>query len=256
MKSKKTILILDDEREYVELLKPFLEEEGYHVLTAHDGEAGLAILNVMRPDLVLLDINMPKKDGITFYREITTLHGRSKVPILVVTARVELKPLFKAIEADGFITKPFEITHLLKEIDRILNSDKEKMVFIMDRKELPSTLGMAEALRHERYRVTVVEDIESVDREMKAGNYPDFVITEYVELEEKDGNLISRLREILVAKNEEAARSKRIPIIVYTYSGLNCGEASRVQGADKYIGRPHNYTDAVSAIREFEINEK
>ena len=221
MKEKKTLLILDDEREYVDLLKPFLEEEGYHVLTAHDGEAGLAILNVMRPDLVLLDINMPKKDGITFYREITTLHGRSKIPILVVTARVELEPLFKAIEADGFVTKPFEITHLLAEIDRILNSNKEKMVFIMDRKELPSTLGMAEALRRERYRVTIVEDIEAVDRGMKSGNCPDFLIAEYVELEDDDGNLISRLREIFFSKTAETARSRRIPIIVYTYSGLN-----------------------------------
>ena len=256
MKEKKTILILDDEREYVDLLRPFLEEEGYRTLAAHDGEAGLAIIKDMRPDLVLLDINMPKKDGLEFYREITTLYGRSKMPVLVVTARLELEPVLKAIDADGFITKPFEIAHLMKEIDRILNSGKEKIVFIMDRKELPSTSGMVEAFRRERYRVTVVEDIQSVDREIEAGNGPDFLIVEYVQLEEDDGNLISRLRELLVAKTAGIARNRRIPIIVYTYSGLNCGESSRIQGADKYIGRPHNYTDAISAIRECELNEK
>ena len=256
MKETKTILVMDDEPDYVELMKKFLEEEGYHVLTAHDGDAGLQVVRNLRPDLVIMDVNMPHKNGLQFYREISTAHGRAKLPVMVITARGELEPLFRELEVEGFVTKPFVISKLLKEIEAIFNKKKEKTVFLMDLKELPSSLGTAEALRKERYRVIIAEDLAAFAQEVASGNEPDFVVMEYARTEQEKQDFIPEIKKILSSKATAGVPFRKVPIIVYTYSGLDHKEKSLVDGADKYIGRPENYDAIIVAIREFEIEGK
>ena len=256
MKETKTILVMDDEPDYVDMVKQFLEEEGYHVLTAGDGDSGLKIVKNLRPDLVIMDVNMPHKDGLQFYREISTAHGRAKLPVLVITARGELEPLFRELEVEGFLTKPFKISKLLEEIKIIFNKTKEKTVFLMDLKELPSTLGIAETLRRDRYRVVFVEDLVAFKQEVVSGDRPDFVVMEYARAEKESSNPIAEIKKILSAKTVEKVSPHPVPVVVYTYSGINYEEKSLADGADQYIGRPGNYDAVVVAIREFEIEEK
>ena len=120
MQKQKTILVVDDEIDLVKLLTLNLNQAGYNILTAHDGEVGLQLANNKSPDLILLDINMPKKSGLDLYKEILTSDEHTKFPVLVLTARGELKGIFESIHADGFIGKPFEMNHLLQEIERII----------------------------------------------------------------------------------------------------------------------------------------
>lgn len=255
MEKAKTILVMDDEPDYVELVKQFLEEEGYRVLTAHNGEAGVKIIEEMRPDLVIMDVNMPHKDGLQFYREISTAHGRAKLPVLVITARGELEPLFRDLEVEGFLTKPFVISKLLNEIQMIFNKKKEKTVFLMDLKELPSTLEIAETLRRERYRVAFTEDLAALGQALASGNLPDFIIMEYARTEKEGENLVQEIKKSLSSK-ATGTPPPSVPIIVYSYSGVDYKEKSLAAGANKYIGRPENYDAIIIAIREFEIEEK
>ncbi len=253
MKEAKTILVMDDEPEYVEMMKQFLEEASYHVVTAHDGEAALKIIHNLRPDLVIMDVNMPHMNGLQFYREISTAHGLAKLPVLVITARGDLEPLFRELEVEGFLTKPFPIPTLLNEIETIFNKKKEKMVFLIDNKELPSTLAIAETLRGERYRVFVSEDLADLRHEVAAGNRPDFVVMEYERSGKENGFFISEINKILSSKATDDSLFPKVPVIVYTYSGQDCKEKSLADGADKYIGRPGSYDAVIIAIKEVEI---
>ena len=121
MANPKIILLIDDEADLVMMMKTVLEGAGYHVITAHDGEEGLQKLSQVRPHLIILDVNMPKMDGATFYEHIyDKVEKKVKYPVLVLTARANMEALFRKLDVDGFMAKPLEIEHLLKEIEIIM----------------------------------------------------------------------------------------------------------------------------------------
>jgi two-component system alkaline phosphatase synthesis response regulator PhoP len=101
-----TILIIEDEAELVKVLRSYLEQAGFNVLTAGRGDVGLSIWEHKRPDLVLLDLNLPGMDGLDLAREI---RRKSDTPIIMITARVEEADQLVGLElgADDYITKPF-----------------------------------------------------------------------------------------------------------------------------------------------------
>jgi DNA-binding response OmpR family regulator len=106
-------LLIDDEKDLVEMIQYQLSEEGYKTIAAYDGLQGLEKIKEVEPGLIILDINLPKMNGLEFYSKICTPHGRSRYPVLVMTARSNLKKVFKDVEVDGFLAKPFEIDELL-----------------------------------------------------------------------------------------------------------------------------------------------
>lgn len=101
-----TILIIEDEPELVKVLCSYLEGAGFNVLTAGRGDTGLSIWEQKRPDLVILDLNLPGMDGVDVAREI---RRKSDTPILMATARVEETDQLIGLElgADDYITKPY-----------------------------------------------------------------------------------------------------------------------------------------------------
>ncbi len=124
------ILIVDDEKPIAEILKYNLEKEGYETLLAYDGDEALRMVEQHNPDLIILDVMMPGKDGYAVCREIRTAR---KVPIIMLTAReTELdKVLGLELGADDYVTKPFsarEVTARVKAVlrrSRDLNHDAE-----------------------------------------------------------------------------------------------------------------------------------
>ncbi|NLA27958.1 MAG: response regulator transcription factor, partial [Firmicutes bacterium] len=114
------ILVVDDERPIAEILQYNLEKEGYEVILAYDGEEALERLEQDHPDLVLLDIMLPKKDGFTVCREIRAQQKR--IPIIMLTAReTEIdKVLGLELGADDYVTKPFSARELLARVKAIL----------------------------------------------------------------------------------------------------------------------------------------
>jgi two-component system, OmpR family, response regulator VicR len=111
----KKVLIVDDERNIVEILKFNLQKDGFETLEAFDGEAGLELALTGKPDLILLDIMLPKMDGFTVCRKIRQVQS---TPILMLTAKEEEvdKVLGLELGADDYITKPFSPRELMARI--------------------------------------------------------------------------------------------------------------------------------------------
>lgn len=110
------ILVVEDEANILEGLSDLLESEGYSVRTAADGEAGLAAYRAKRPDLMLLDVNMPKMNGFEVCREIRKADAR--LPIVLLTARIEEIDKVRGLErgATDYVTKPYGMNELLARV--------------------------------------------------------------------------------------------------------------------------------------------
>jgi len=122
MDDKSSILIIEDEVDLSDMLKFQLESKGYQVDVANNGIEGLEKLEKIKPNLILLDLNMPKMGGIEFYNQITDNEGNPKYPVLVLTARANMEQMFKDFNVDGFISKPFELDVLMEEIEVIIGN--------------------------------------------------------------------------------------------------------------------------------------
>jgi DNA-binding response OmpR family regulator len=115
----KTILVVDDERHIVDLVRLYLEKEGYTVVSAADGEEALARHARHDPDLVVLDLMLPKLDGLEVCREI---RRRGDTPVLMLTARDDDVDAVVGLElgADDYVTKPFNPRVLVARVKAIL----------------------------------------------------------------------------------------------------------------------------------------
>jgi DNA-binding response OmpR family regulator len=115
----KTILIIEDESELVKILKAYLEESGFKVLTAYRGDTGFRSWEQNQPDLVLLDLNLPVMDGIDIAREI---RRKSDTPIIMLTARVGEADRLIGLElgADDYILKPFSPREVVARVRAVL----------------------------------------------------------------------------------------------------------------------------------------
>jgi DNA-binding response OmpR family regulator len=119
-----TILCIEDETEMIDLLRLMLEREGYRLVGAHGGEAGLERIREERPDLVLLDLMMPGIDGWEVYQQLQTDPALTGIPVIVVTAKAQeidrVLGLRLARVAD-YIVKPFSAQQLVQSIRRVLD---------------------------------------------------------------------------------------------------------------------------------------
>jgi len=113
------ILVVDDDPNISDLLKVYFENEGYDVKTASDGAEGLSFFKIFEPDLVLLDIMLPKKDGWQVCREIREMSSK---PVIMITAKGEVfdKVLGLELGADDFVVKPFDMKELSARVKAVL----------------------------------------------------------------------------------------------------------------------------------------
>ena len=114
------VLIVDDDPATLNLLKPFLVSKGYEVETAADGLEGLEKVKSSKPDLIVLDVMMPKMDGYGFVREIKKDLKRRVIPIIVLTAREMMRDVFVQEGIRNFVVKPYDPEELLKKIAGLL----------------------------------------------------------------------------------------------------------------------------------------
>jgi len=120
--TKATILYVEDNPDNRTLVRRILLSEDYSLLEAANALDALNILKKERPDLILMDINMPDMDGYTLTAKIRALPGFERIPILALTANVMRGDKEKTLEAgcDGYIQKPIDIDQLIREVERFL----------------------------------------------------------------------------------------------------------------------------------------
>lgn len=122
----KTILIADDEERLVSLVRAYLEQEGFHVVTARNGREALFVTREAKPDLIVLDLMMPEMDGYEFMR----LHRQEDdTPIIVLTAKVEETERVLGLElgADDYVTKPFSPRELVARVRAVLRRSGQSL---------------------------------------------------------------------------------------------------------------------------------
>lgn len=123
MMVQKTILIVDDEKDLVDLMAVMLETQGFVVMKAFSGEEAITKLEEQKPDIILLDIMMPQMSGYEFCQKIKGDDRHKSIPVILVTAKVQSEDQKRGKEAgaDGFITKPYEYSQLIQEIQKLIH---------------------------------------------------------------------------------------------------------------------------------------
>lgn len=161
--NKKTILVVDDEKPIIDILVYNLKKEGYNTLEATDGEMGLNVALEEKPDLILLDVMLPKMDGLTVCKRIKQAHN---VPILMISAKDEEIDKIVGLElgADDYITKPFSVRELMARVKanlRKMEDEKEQKERDEDKKNNKIVVGDLE-LDLEKVEVKVKGEVKSL----------------------------------------------------------------------------------------------
>ena len=122
----KKVLIVDDEPNIVLSVEFLMQREGHEVVTARDGQEAMDVLAAARPDLMILDVMMPRKNGFEVCAEVRTDPEMSGMPILMLTAKGREAEMKKGLSlgADAYITKPFSTHDLVTKVNELLNRDR------------------------------------------------------------------------------------------------------------------------------------
>jgi two-component system alkaline phosphatase synthesis response regulator PhoP len=147
--SGKKILVVDDDVKTVELVRLYLNRDGYRVITAHDGTNALRLARENHPDLIVLDLMLPGVDGLAICR---TLRAESDVPIIMLTARTteEDKLIGLDLGADDYVTKPFSPRELASRVRAVLRRASEE-AFDRGPKEVKHGKLTVDFVKHEAY---------------------------------------------------------------------------------------------------------
>ena len=117
------ILVVDDDRAARELIVAHLKREGYEVVTASDGEEALTVMEKDKPDIVLLDLIMPKLGGFEVLKEIRARYQKRWIPVIILSGKDDLESTKKsyALDADHYLTKPCDLKHVVHGIQTMIS---------------------------------------------------------------------------------------------------------------------------------------
>jgi phosphate regulon transcriptional regulator PhoB len=119
---KATILVIDDEKDLIELVRYNLEKDGFDVIAATDGQSGLEVVKKHRPDLVVLDLMMPGMDGLQICKQLRSDPRMGRIPVIMLTAKATEADRIVGLElgADDYITKPFSPREVVARVKAVL----------------------------------------------------------------------------------------------------------------------------------------
>ena len=217
LNASKTILVVDDDPTVRKLLQTRLEAAFYQVITALDGEEGLAKFREEKPDLIILDVMMPKMDGYTFVQEFKKIGDLRATPIIMVTAQESMEDIFKIEGINDYIVKPFQMENLLQKVEKHLKSPDKRILVVDDAVEVVQLLE--NILNDRGYRVsTALNGLEGLT--IAKRDTPDLIILD-VMMPKLDGYRLCR-----IIKYDE--RYKKIAVIILS---------ARSDEEDKVLGR-------------------
>ncbi len=121
--SAKKVLVVEDDTAIAGLLCRSLENEGYYVEAVHDGEAGLVKCVEFRPDVILLDVNLPKLDGFSVAKKLKSVEQLKTIPIIFLTAKDRPQDMIQGIQAGAkhYLTKPFKLDDVLAKVRKLVS---------------------------------------------------------------------------------------------------------------------------------------
>lgn len=240
MEKQGRILVIDDDATLTALLQSRLSERGYEVLTACDGEEGLEAYKSFKPNLILLDILMPKMDGYTFVLLFKKTGDLKTTPIIILTCKENMKDIFAIEGINDYIVKPFKMEYLLAKIDKRLKS-KEKKVLVAD--DAPETVALVEScLKDRSYRVlTAANGLEAL--QIAKREIPDLMILDIL-MPKLDGYNVCRM-----LKFDE--KYKQIRIVLLTALGRESDVTlGKEVGADVCLTKPYNADVLLDTMKE------
>lgn len=155
------ILLVDDEEDILELLQYNLRREGFQIALAHDGVEGLEQAEAEQPDLIILDVMMPRMDGLEVCRRLRQHAHLRQTPILMLTARSEEEDMVRGLDygADIYLTKPISVPVLLSQVKALLRGAR--------RYETPPQLLMVHDLEIDRDRYLVYRHEDGQETELR-----------------------------------------------------------------------------------------
>ena len=211
---KKKILVIDDEPPIVKALRYRLESYGYEVYAAHDGEEGLRYVESADPQLIILDIRMPRMDGYEFINRLRANAEKKFIPVIALTANPRMKELFKIEGVTDYLAKPFKERELLDAITKHIGSGEvdegevKKVLIVDDDPQIAKVLSLR--FESKGYAVVTAEN-GAVGLQKVKQIKPDVIILD-VMMPVMDGF------EFLKVIKKDPAQAK-IPIIVLTARG-------------------------------------
>ncbi len=257
-KHQKTILVVDDEVNLQQLMMVSLKSRNYHVETANNGIEALAKLKTIKPDLIILDINMPHMGGVEFYETICEGDTHPKYPVLVLTARANMEQLFKEVNIDGFMPKPFEIADLLNLVESIIRKYSEsgfkisstgarvsRKICIVEKD--PETLNkIGSAFLAADYTVIPAQNgMEGIERIIQA--VPDIALVEL--------GLLDISGDLVILRLKLMDETKDVKYILYTEKNAEKSAVTKrigeKEGIDRFIEstNPQELLEAVNELR-------
>jgi len=214
MNNKKSILIIEDEKDVAELVANRLNANGYDSICAYNGLEGLEKLKKLNPNLIILDLNMPKMGGIEFYQHICDSKAILKYPVLVLTARGNMEQLFRGFNVNGFLSKPFKGEQLLDEVRAILSEEDRKRILKSPREiaivenNVVELFKVSSLFTAHHYKVIALGDGTSAI-EMISNDLPDLALIQ-LGLGDISGDLV-------ILRLQQIAKTKHIPCILYLH---------------------------------------
>lgn len=241
MNDQRTILLIDDEIDLQQLVKIALKSKGYIIETANNGLEGLARLETLKPDLIILDMNMPKMGGLEFYQKIC-VNDKLPYPVLILTARANMEQFFKELNIDGFMAKPFEVDELLEEVDTIIKkkSGIAKTIRVSDGNQPPKVCvaendeqafsKIGSAFLSAGYMVNPARSgTEAIER--ISATVPEVAVVNL--------GLVDIAGDIVIGKLKRMAKTQDVKFILYTErsaeKGIIAQKVGQKEGVDRFV---------------------
>lgn len=246
------ILLVDDEARLVGMMKPKLESWGYEVDTADNGDEAIKRLKAESPDLLLLDLNMPEKDGVETLKEIRKFNQDLPVVILADFATERILQETRELNVLGFVPKGYEFQKAARLIRRGLQAyqeqvkssrtdGKKRILIVDDEPELVKALTIR--LSANGYQVLTASDGEEALNKARTEK-PDLIILDIM-LPKMDGFKVCRLFKF-------DPQYRKIPVIMLTVRAQEEDKTlGRETGADEYITKPFEADILLARIKEF-----
>lgn len=255
---KYRILIIDDDKDFIGAIQTVFEKKGFKIAVAFDGVEGHKKARVLKPDLIILDLMLPEKDGLSICYDLKSNESTARIPILMLTSlgkKSEGKEgpelLSKGHRAEAYLEKPVEPEVLLKKAEELisrpnwLHEKMPKVLLIDDDVDFFSAVTIV----LEEYGYDIVISKTGEDGLIKAiSENPDIILLD-VMLPDKDGYAVCR-------ELKEGEKTKNIPVVLLTALGKKLTEPeyaeimARSHQADDYLQKPVESREIIDRIRK------